>query len=102
MFEKNDLLIYRSLDREIAAGANGSRLLDLRGLRCPLPTLKIRKALRGMPAGAVLTAVCDDPLAAVDVPNVVREDGHELVDEVSADRARTFTIRKAAPPRDAR
>lgn len=82
-FDQRDLLKNKSADREtVSSGpsaANHDAALDLRGLRCPLPALKIRKALRGLPPGAVLAATCDDPLAVVDVPNLVREDGHALI-----------------------
>lgn len=54
------------------------RRLDLRGLKCPLPALKTRKALRELPAGARLVVECTDPLSALDIPNLVRETGDVL------------------------
>lgn len=53
--------------------------LDARGLLCPLPVLKARKRLAGLPAGAVLRVVSDDPAALVDVPHFCSEAGHELL-----------------------
>ena len=53
--------------------------LDLRGLKCPLPAMLAKKALRTVSAGATLVVACTDPLAAVDIPNLVREMGCELV-----------------------
>lgn len=52
--------------------------LDLVGLKCPLPALKTRKALAGLKAGDVLVVTATDPLAALDIPNLVRETGDEL------------------------
>ena len=53
--------------------------LDLRGLKCPLPVLRTRKALRRLAAGQALRVRCTDPLAAIDIPHLAREDGHALV-----------------------
>lgn len=68
-------------------------ILDLRGLKCPLPALRTRRALARAAPGAVLTIECTDPLATVDVPNAVREagallDGWERRGDVLVFRAR--------------
>lgn len=70
--------------------------LDLRGLKCPMPVLRARKALRGMTPGALLTLECTDPLAAIDIPHFVREDGHALEAQSSGEGILFFRIRKAA------
>ncbi len=51
--------------------------LDLRGLKCPLPVLRTRKALRLHPAGVWLTVLADDPMARLDIGHLCRTDGHE-------------------------
>ena len=48
------------------------KTLNLRGLKCPLPALRARKALGGMAAGDLLTIECTDPLTAIDIPNLLR------------------------------
>jgi len=53
--------------------------LDLRGLKCPLPALKTRKALTRLVAGDTLVIECTDPLAAIDIPNLLRETGDKLL-----------------------
>ncbi|SDB25481.1 sulfurtransferase TusA family protein [Bauldia litoralis] len=53
--------------------------LDLRGLACPLPVLKTRKALLGLASGGRVLVEATDPLAAIDLPHFVREAGHRLV-----------------------
>jgi tRNA 2-thiouridine synthesizing protein A len=68
--------------------------LDLSGLKCPLPALKTRKALRGLTAGDVLVVTCTDPLAAIDIPNLVRETQDSLEEQASADAKLVFRIRK--------
>ncbi len=49
--------------------------LDLSGLKCPLPVLRTRKALKSLQPGDRLEVVCTDPLAIIDVPNLIRETG---------------------------
>ncbi len=68
--------------------------LNLRGLKCPLPALKTRKALQGVPAGGLLVVTCTDPLAVIDIPALVNETGHSLEGQAEADGALVFRIRK--------
>lgn len=53
--------------------------LDTRGLRCPLPVLRLRKLLADLPQGTRVRMVADDPMALVDVPHFCTEAGHEAV-----------------------
>lgn len=69
--------------------------LDLSGLKCPLPVLRTRKALRGLAPGTLLTVTCTDPMAAIDIPNLVREAGDVLVRQDRKSTTLSFTIRKA-------
>ncbi len=71
--------------------------LDLRGLRCPLPALKTRKALMRLRPGDEILVECTDPLSRLDIPNLVRETGDRLVDETHSADTFVFRIRKAAP-----
>ena len=68
--------------------------IDLRGLKCPLPALRTRKALSRVPAGAALVVECTDPLAAIDIPNLVRETGDILEENTHRDDVLIFRIRK--------
>ncbi|MDQ6438028.1 sulfurtransferase TusA family protein [Mesorhizobium sp. LHD-90] len=52
--------------------------LDLTGLKCPLPALKTRKALKALRAGERLEVHCTDPLAIIDIPNLLNEMGDRL------------------------
>ena len=52
--------------------------LDLTGLKCPLPALKTRKALKGITSGDFLEVHCTDPLSAIDIPNLIRETGDKV------------------------
>jgi tRNA 2-thiouridine synthesizing protein A len=53
-------------------------ILDLRGLRCPQPVLRAKKALRNVPVGGTLVMECTDPLTVIDVPHFVNQTGHAL------------------------
>lgn len=72
------------------------RKLDLRGLKCPLPVLKTRKALAGLAPGDRIEVACTDPLSVIDLPNLVRETGDCLERQDEAEGALVFLIRKAA------
>lgn len=50
-------------------------ILDARGLRCPLPVIRMEAALRRLAAGGRLKIMADDPIAAVDIPHFAREAG---------------------------
>jgi tRNA 2-thiouridine synthesizing protein A len=55
-----------------------SASLDLRGLNCPLPVLRTRKMLARLAHGDRLIVECTDPLAAIDIPHLLRETGDTL------------------------
>ena len=71
--------------------------LDLKGLKCPLPALKTRKALTRVAPGALLTVTCTDPMAAIDIPNLIRETGDSLESQDRDDTILVFRIRKKGP-----
>ncbi len=70
------------------------RSLDLRGLRCPLPVLRTKKALGGLRPGERLAVLSDDPLAGVDIPNLVRQLGDELLSVERLDLGWACSIRR--------
>jgi tRNA 2-thiouridine synthesizing protein A len=72
--------------------------LDLSGLKCPLPVLRTRKALHSLQPGDVLKVICTDPLAGIDVPNLIRETGDILEDQRQDKATISFVIRKADIP----
>ena len=57
--------------------------LDTRGLNCPLPILKAKKALADLPSGQVLRVVSTDPGSVRDFQAFARQTGHELVEQSS-------------------
>jgi tRNA 2-thiouridine synthesizing protein A len=72
-----------------------SRILDTRGLSCPLPVLKARKVLGTMRAEEELTLLATDPASAIDVRHFCHETGHRLVHWNEQDGVFTYRIRHA-------
>lgn len=70
-----------------------SIILDLTGLKCPLPVLKARRQIGQMPADAVLVILADDPAAPLDFDHFCYTGGHRLLE--STENAGVFTIRIA-------
>jgi len=68
--------------------------MDLRGLKCPLPALRVRKMLSSSKSGDLIVAECTDPLTAIDIPNLLRQTGDALEDKGEAEGLLTFRIRK--------
>ena len=70
-------------------------IMNLRGLKCPLPALRVRKKLSTLKAGDLIVAECTDPLTTIDIPNLLRQTGDTLEGKSAADGVLTFRIRKA-------
>jgi tRNA 2-thiouridine synthesizing protein A len=70
------------------------KTMSLRGLKCPLPALRARKALSTMKSGDVLSIECTDPLTAIDIPNLLRQTGDILESKAEAVGVLSFRIRK--------
>ena len=68
--------------------------LDARGLNCPLPILRTRKALNDMAAGQVLRIVATDPGSVKDLQAFAKQTGNELLSSTEADKEFVFYMRK--------
>jgi tRNA 2-thiouridine synthesizing protein A len=71
-------------------------VVDARGHRCPVPTLKLRKVLAAAPAGARVRLLADDPMARIDVPHFLGEVGARLIEVAEDGRALAFVVVKDA------
>jgi tRNA 2-thiouridine synthesizing protein A len=71
-----------------------SELIDARGLKCPLPVLKLEKRLADLPPGAGLVVLATDQMAKIDIPLYCRQHGHECAID-TLDGALRFTIVKS-------
>ena len=72
---------------------SADRVLDLTGLKCPLPVLKARRAIKDMEAGMLLEVTADDPAASLDFAHFCEVGGHALEKESSEGEVLYFLIR---------
>jgi tRNA 2-thiouridine synthesizing protein A len=70
-------------------------LLDAKGLSCPLPVLRARKAMRGLAVGSVLRLLATDPGATRDVAAMCEATGNRLIESGEAGGVLYFRIEKA-------
>jgi tRNA 2-thiouridine synthesizing protein A len=70
--------------------------IDARGHRCPVPTLRLQKALEGLEPGQSVLLIADDPIARIDVPHFAAAGGHQVLAVEDRDRAVAFTVKKGA------
>ncbi|HKQ45904.1 MAG TPA: sulfurtransferase TusA family protein [Rhizomicrobium sp.] len=70
-------------------------ILDLRGLKCPLPALLARKALARLSPGEALTVLADDPMSVVDIPHMCHGEGHAVDSVASRGGYSEFILRKS-------
>jgi tRNA 2-thiouridine synthesizing protein A len=68
--------------------------LDLTGLKCPLPALKTRKALKSVKAGDFLEVHCTDPLSVIDIPNLIQQTGDRIEIKQRDENRIVFLIEK--------
>lgn len=73
-----------------------SSSLDMTGLRCPAPIVRLNGAMRDLPAGATLHAIATDPAFRLDVEAWCRRTGHALLDFAAAEGRFEAWIRKAS------
>ena len=69
-------------------------LIDARGHHCPVPTLKLRRALERAAPGARLRLLATDPMARIDVPHFLGQIGAQLVETAESDGVLSFLIVK--------
>lgn len=68
--------------------------LDLRGLKCPLPVLKARKAMQSLSSGDRIELETTDPLAVIDIPAFCSENGHTLLETQEFEDHHLFLLEK--------
>jgi tRNA 2-thiouridine synthesizing protein A len=70
--------------------------LDAKGLNCPLPILKARKALKEVPTGGTLEILATDPGSVADFEAFCRQTGNELLEHAEDGGVYRFLIKKVA------
>lgn len=69
-------------------------ILDVRGLFCPMPILKTKKAIDAMDSGQILEVIATDSASKADIPAFLSRVGHELVNACEKDGIFSFLIKK--------
>jgi tRNA 2-thiouridine synthesizing protein A len=70
-----------------------SQLLDAKGLNCPLPILKAKKALKDVPVGETLEVLATDPGSVADFEAFCRATGNELIESTQQENVYRFVIK---------
>jgi tRNA 2-thiouridine synthesizing protein A len=71
-------------------------VLDLRGLKCPLPALYARRALERATPGAAIAVLADDPMAAVDLPHMCHTEGYTVLSATREDQVLRIVLQRPA------
>ncbi len=69
-------------------------ILDVKGLTCPMPVLKTKKAIDVMDSGQTLEVIATDPASRADIPAFLDRLGHELVEADEEEGIFSFLIKK--------
>ncbi len=73
-----------------------AHFLDTKGMNCPIPILKAKKALADVPDGEILEIVATDPGAVADFEAFCRQTGNELVEWKEEGGVYSFQIKRVA------
>lgn len=68
--------------------------LDLRGLLCPLPMVRVSQNIEKVPVGGIIKAVATDPGSLADIPSWARTTGHEIVKTDKQDKDLIFYVKR--------
>jgi len=71
------------------------QILDVKGLNCPLPILRAKKALKDIPTGGTLQVLATDPGAVKDFEAFCRTTGNELVESKAEGNVFSFVIKRS-------
>ncbi len=71
-----------------------TQVLNLKGLLCPMPVVKLSVALKKLPVGATIEGIATDPGVMADIPAWARTSGNELVSIVQQGKEYHFVVKK--------
>jgi tRNA 2-thiouridine synthesizing protein A len=73
---------------------NVAKVMDLKGLACPMPIVKVSKGIKDAAVGQILQAVTSDPGALTDFPAWAKTSGNEIIKTETRDKETTFYIKR--------
>lgn len=68
--------------------------LDLKGLLCPMPVVKLAQAIKNVPVGGIIEATATDPGVLADIPAWAKTSGNELLEITKQDKVIRFVVRR--------
>lgn len=68
--------------------------IDLKGLLCPLPMVRVSQNISKVPVGGILKAVATDPGSLADIPSWARTTGNEVLKVEKGDKLFTFYVKR--------
>jgi tRNA 2-thiouridine synthesizing protein A len=71
-----------------------NKIIDLKGLLCPIPVVKMAKAIKEVQVGETIEAIATDPGVMADIPAWCRTTGNELVTLEKLDKQFRFVVRR--------
>lgn len=71
------------------------QVLDCRGLLCPMPIIKLSKAIKAVQVGQVIEMLATDPGSVPDMEAFQRQTGHEILHQEQQDKVFRFLVRRA-------
>ncbi len=75
-------------------------VVDARGHRCPVPSLRLRRALQDQPAGTRAALLATDPMARIDVPFLIAEMNGRVIEITETDGVLTLIVETDGVPTD--
>ncbi len=72
------------------------KVMDLKGLPCPMPVVKVSKGIKEVDVGQVIEAISSDPGSLADFPAWARTSGNEILDTVQDNGVIKFYIKRNA------
>lgn len=79
---------------EVMTEVKADQVLDTKGLNCPMPVLKTKKAIDAIDSGKILEVISTDPGSKSDIPALLKRLGHELLETRESGKEIAFFIRK--------
>ena len=70
------------------------KVMDLKGLPCPMPVVKVSKGIKDVEVGQVIEALTSDPGALADFPAWAKTSGNEILDTIQEDGIIRFFIKR--------
>ncbi len=80
----------------MAEEIKADKVMDLKGLPCPMPVVKVSKGIKEVDLGQVVEAITTDPGSLADFPAWAKTSGNEIVETVQDDGTIRFFIKRAA------